>query len=260
MTSYDFDFLRYVERRKGAREAQSREGAAYAYGGDLKVLRTLDRLKPVRLALEGTVRLWRGSARAEILGPAMKATERSQPKVFAATEACAAKLHIAPPVAYVTPAPIAGGLLAWTFGTDEDPAILLHASLVEGSGEKELLDVLGRECGHVQNNHVLYRTALHFLLHAAGGFVRWIVKPATMALGAWHARAAVTADRAGLLCGRDLEVSTRMIGRLAGEAEAKRRIEALGLFAASAYYTGLSGAPSGPNSAECDAQVAKVLR
>ena len=33
----DFDFQRYVERRRGAREAQAREGAAYAYAGDLRL-------------------------------------------------------------------------------------------------------------------------------------------------------------------------------------------------------------------------------
>ena len=48
----DFDFQRYVERKKGARDQEVREGAAYAYAGDLKVLRALDGLRPVRQAME----------------------------------------------------------------------------------------------------------------------------------------------------------------------------------------------------------------
>ena len=48
MPKVDLDFQRYVERRKGARAAETREGAAYAYAGDLKVLRTLDNLRPAR--------------------------------------------------------------------------------------------------------------------------------------------------------------------------------------------------------------------
>lgn len=277
MTPFDFDFLRYVERRKGAREAQSREGAAYAYAGDLKVLRTLDRLRPVKLALEGTVRLWRGSARAELLGPSLKVTEKQQPKVHEAGIACAEKLHIAPPTIHVTPARIPGGLVAYTFGTEEDAAILLHASLVERLSREELLDVVGRECGHLQNGHAVFRTALYFLTHSAGAFVRWIVTPAVLALGAWSRRAELTADRAGLLCSRDPAVSTRMIEALLGAAlldekapdperrkAVKRHIdersEALRLFATSAYYTGLVGAPSGPSAVECDALVAKVLK
>ena len=48
----DLDFKHYVERRKGERDAAAREGAAYAYSGDLRVLKTLDRMRPVRLAIE----------------------------------------------------------------------------------------------------------------------------------------------------------------------------------------------------------------
>lgn len=275
MATFDFDFLRYVERRKGAREAQSREGAAYAYRGDLKVLRTLDRLKPVKLALEGTVRLWRGSARAELLGPSVKVTEKQQPKVHAAGIECAEKLHIAPPTIHVTPAAIPGGIVAYTFGTEEDAVILLHASLVERLSAVELADVVGRECGHLQNGHAVFRTARYFLTHSAGTFVRWIVAPAVLALSAWSRRADLSADRAGLLCSRDLETSVKMIeailapALLDGDAAdrekqvaqaIKERTLALRLFAGSAYYTGLTGAPSGPSSEECDAQVGRMLK
>jgi Zn-dependent protease with chaperone function len=277
--SFDFDFLRYVERRKGARAQESREGAAYAYSGDLKVLRTLDRLKPVKLAVEGTVRLWRSSARAELLGPAVKATERQQPRVHAAAQRCAAALHIAPPTVYVTPGQLGkadGGLTAYTFGTDDDPTILLHASLVEALTDLELAFSVGRECGHLQNDHALYRTALYFLSHSAGTFVRWIVSPAAAALGSWAKRAELTADRAGLICCRDLEASTLALikgalgpsilqGTTPDEARhanppVDARARALALFAESAYYTGLSGPATGPSATECDAKVAELLR
>ncbi|MSP61937.1 MAG: M48 family peptidase [Myxococcales bacterium] len=273
--TFDFDFLRYVERRKGAKDAQAREGAAYAYAGDLKVLRTLEKLKPVKMALEGAVGLWRGTARAELLGPALKASEGKFPRVHAAGVRCAAQLHIAPPTIYITPAPIAGGTInAYTFGTSDDAAVLLHASLIDRLSDAELTDVVGRECGHLQNDHVLFRTALYFLLHSAGGFVRWIVKPAVVALSAWGRRAEITADRAGLLCSRDLDTSVGalmkvMLGpQLTDSArdelfgkhpEVARRAQALGLFAESAYYLGLSGAQGGLSGEECDAKVAKVM-
>ena len=35
--------------------------------------------------------------------------------------------------------------------------------------------VIGHECGHIQNNHVVYMTTLHFLTHAANMYVRWLV-------------------------------------------------------------------------------------
>src|SRR5207302_5742928 len=77
----DLDFQRYIERRKGAREAATREGAAYAYPGDLRVLRTLDRLRPVRLAIEATVRMWKSVARAELLGTAVKVSPAQFPPI-----------------------------------------------------------------------------------------------------------------------------------------------------------------------------------
>jgi len=39
----DLSFARYVAARKGEASARSREGAAYAYGGDIKVRAALDR-------------------------------------------------------------------------------------------------------------------------------------------------------------------------------------------------------------------------
>src|SRR4051812_50222592 len=83
MATIDFDFQRYVERRKGAREAQAREGAAYAYAGDLRLLRTLDRLKPVKMALEATVRLWRSAGRAAVLGGGGKGSGQEGPAGYA---------------------------------------------------------------------------------------------------------------------------------------------------------------------------------
>lgn len=273
---FDFDFLRYVERRKGARAQESREGAAYAYAGDLKVLRTLDRLKPVKLAVEGTVKLWRGSARAELLGPAVKASERLEPRVFEAANRCATQLHIVAPTVYVTPGQIAGGLSAYTFGTNDDPAILLHKQLVDALTDLELAFAVGRECGHVQNDHVVFRTALYFLQHAAGTFVRWIVSPAAAALGSWAKRGELTADRAGLLCCRDLEAATVALIKTAlgptalqgastddlrrANPSVDGRARALALFAESAYYTGLSGPATGSSPEECDAKSAECLK
>ena len=86
MPKVDFDFQRYVERRKGALAAQAREGAAYAYSGDLKVLRTLDKLRPVRISVEATVRLWGQAARAELLGSATRVTAKESPRLFSIVE------------------------------------------------------------------------------------------------------------------------------------------------------------------------------
>jgi Zn-dependent protease with chaperone function len=209
----DLSFPRYVAARKGAADARAREGSAYAYGGDLKVRATLDRVRPVTLAVEATVRLWQTVERTRLLGTAVKVTPKQFPRVFKLAETCADTLRIPVPTVYVSPN--VGALNAHTFGTADDPCIVVNAALIDHLSETEMLDVLGHECGHIQNNHVVYMTTLHFLTHAANMFLRWSVKPAVLALNAWARRAEITCDRAALLCTRDLDVSVACLVKLA---------------------------------------------
>jgi Zn-dependent protease with chaperone function len=257
MPKVDLDFQRYVERRRGARDAMAREGAAYAYAGDLKLLRTLDRLSPVRVALEATVRLWRSAARTELLEGAVKCGAHERPAIHALAARCAETLHIAVPTVYIAPQLAAG---ARTFGTNEDAYLVIDAALAGRLNEQELLDVIGRECGHIQNNHVVFSTALYYLVHFANRFLRWVVTPALMALNSWSRRADVTGDRAGLICTRNLDVSEAVLLQLFKDDPAlQKRVEALRVFAESAYYRGLLKQEGGLTPAECDSKVAELI-
>jgi len=292
----DLSFSRYVAARKGEAGARSREGAAYAYGGDIKVRAALDRIKPVTLAVEATVRLWQSVEKSRMLGTAVKVTDKQFPRVYALAVRCADVLRIAQPTIYVSPN--IGSLNAHTFGTTDDPYIVVNAALIDHLSEQELLDVIGHECGHIQNNHVVYMTTLFFLSRAANMFLRWTVKPAVLALNAWARRAEITCDRTGLLCTRDLDVSVAALVKLAlgsrklysdinMEAylaqmdEAARgpgrfdeflhthpylpkRVAALRLFASTAYFRSLVGGGNGAGTGgiskdECDARVAELL-
>jgi Zn-dependent protease with chaperone function len=292
----DLSFPRYVAVRKGAADAQAREGSAYAYAGDLKVRATLDRVRPVTLAVEATVRLWQTVEKSRMLGTAVKVTPKQFPGVWKLVERCADTLRIAVPTVYVSPN--IGALNAHTFGTAADPCIVINAALIDHLSEPEMLDVIGHECGHIQNNHVVYMTTLHFLKHAANLFLRWSVKPAVLALNAWARRAEVTCDRAALLCTRDLDVSIACLVKLAlgsrklysdinvdeylaqleeaGRSVGRfdeltrshpylpKRVQALRLFAETAYYKGVVTAkggatPAGMSKDECDAHVADLL-
>ncbi|MCA9672614.1 MAG: M48 family metallopeptidase [Myxococcales bacterium] len=213
MPHYDFDFQGYIKRRKGEGEGEDRPGAAYAYPGDLKVLRTLGRVTPVTLSVEATVRLWKNVAKAELLGTAVKVSERQFPDIYQATRRCADKLQIPIPDVYV--APEVGTLNAQTFGTRDDSYIVLNGVLIDHLSPEELAFVIGHECGHIQNDHVVYTTALYYLMYSANLFVRWIVKPAVVALQSWSRRAEITCDRAGLICAGDLDVGVRALVKLA---------------------------------------------
>jgi Zn-dependent protease with chaperone function len=253
MPKVDLDFQRYVARRKGARDAMVREGAAYAYAGDLKLLRTLDRLSPVRAALETSGRIWRERARAETLS-----APSSHAAVNAIAQRCAERLHVAAPTIYLAAKPPFG---AHTFGTNEDAWVVLDRALIESLTEPELTDVLGRELGHIQNNHVVFGTARYYLRHFAATFVRWVVTPALMALDSWSKRADVTGDRAGLLCTRDLDSSQAALRKLLkDDPRLQSRLDALALFAESAYYRGILGQEGGASPGECDAKVAELIK
>ena len=292
----DLSFANYVAARKGAAAARTREGAAYAYAGDLKVRQTLSKIRPVTLAVEATVRFWQTVERSRLLGGSVKVTDKQFPALHKLGARCAETLHIAVPTMYVSPN--LGGLNAHTFGTSDEAYILLNASLIDQLDETELLDVIGHECGHIQNDHTVYLTTLYFLTRAGGALLRWGAKPAALALKAWARRAEITCDRAGVLCTRDLDASINTMVKLSlgskklysevkvdeyleQMAESRgpgaftevsstqlylpKRVAALRVFAETTTFKSLikggtdASAVTGISKEECDARVAEIV-
>jgi Zn-dependent protease with chaperone function len=290
----DLSFPRYVAARKGAASARAREGAHYAYGADLRIRSALDKVRPVSLSVEATLRFWQSVGKNRFLGSAVRVGEKQFPKIYALVQRCAEVLQIPPPTVYVAPQILT--LTARTLGTADDAMIALGSPLVDHLTEPELLFVLGRECGHIQNGHTVYLTALHFLTTAANLIIRFAAQPAVLALNGWSRRAEITADRAGLLCTRDLAASTAAMVKMSvgsqrlfsnidvdeyirqlDEVQGGRgrfdelfatvpylpkRVQALRLFARTTYYQSVLNAPAsedGLSKDECDAQVADLL-
>ncbi|MBW1598290.1 M48 family metallopeptidase [Streptomyces sp. JJ38] len=109
---------------------------------------------------------------------------------------------------------------AMCIGLDE-PIIVLTTGLVELMDEKEMRAVIGHEVGHALSGHALYRTILLFLTNFAVK-VAWIplgnvaIMALVTALREWFRKSELSADRAGLLVGQDLEASLRGLMKLAG--------------------------------------------
>jgi Zn-dependent protease with chaperone function len=287
----DFDFAKWIAVRRGNMEQSAREGAAYAFMGERKFRRTLAMARPVTMALEATTRLWRDVARTELLGTAVKVSDQQYPRVYEAAKKAGAALRVRVPVVFAAPS---SSIKVKVLGTDDAPHLIVNLELAEKLTEDELIAAIGHELGHVQNGHILYATALHYLTSSAAFFVRWVVQPAIMTLQAWSRRAEVTCDRAALLATKDvnktLEALVKLelgvgkdtafnaeeylksqpdpkkgIGRYAelfrSHPFVPKRVQALKLFAESALYASVSGQdPAGrPSLPDVDKKVSDLI-
>src|SRR3954471_20379788 len=183
----DFDFPAFIRERASRRPGSVLgNDHGYAYVSDRNTRATFRRLRPVELAVAAAVRTFKNVGKAELLGHAVKIGPRQFPRVHALAERCAETLGIPAPTVYVVSNP---HLNAATYGTNEDAFILVNSALMDHFNDAELLSVIGHECGHIHNNHVVYLTAMHYLTNVAGVVLRNLAVPALLSLRAWSRRA-----------------------------------------------------------------------
>jgi predicted Zn-dependent protease len=208
------DFDGYVARKKGERAGGGVEttGHEYTYTFDRQSRVAFENTKPVAMAVEASVRLFKTVGTHQLLGSAVKVSERQFPRIYRIVKQSCDTLQIGMPQVFLVNSPVFN---AGTLGTNEDSFIMVHSSLVDQYSDEELLTVIGHECGHIHNSHVAYLTALHYLTSMAGMFLPWIMQPALVALRAWSRRAEITCDRAGMLVAKNQAASERAITKLA---------------------------------------------
>jgi Zn-dependent protease with chaperone function len=207
------DFEGFVARRKAERSGGAETtGHAYTYSFDRQSRIAFENTKPVALAVEASVRLFKQLGKHQLLGHAVKVSERQFSRIHRITKTACDTLQIAMPQVFIVNNPVFN---AGTLGTNDDSFIMVHSALVDQYTDDELLTVIGHECGHIHNSHVAYLTALHYLTYMAGMFLPWIMQPALVALRTWSRRAEITCDRAGMLVSRDQHAAERAITKLA---------------------------------------------
>lgn len=116
-------------------------------------------------------------------------------------------------------------LQAITLGV-EHPIIVLTSEMVNELSPEEILFVIGREIGHIQNNHILYAEIgfifpqlVDTLSYVTFGLSGLISGGLRYALFYWAQMAEYTADRAGLLACQDTYIAKMMFAKIAGLPE-----------------------------------------
>ncbi|MCO5993847.1 M48 family metallopeptidase [Actinoallomurus rhizosphaericola] len=123
------------------------------------------------------------------------------------------------PEVYVTQDPAPN---AMTIGVD-NPFIVLNTGLIDLLDDEELRFVIGHEVGHVLSGHAVYRT-MAMILTNLGARIAWLpfgniaIAAILMGLNEWQRKSELSADRAGLLAGQDVEAGKRALMKLAGGA------------------------------------------
>jgi Zn-dependent protease with chaperone function len=157
------------------------------------------------------------SLRLAFLASSVRVNERQFPDLWASyLEACEI-LDMDPPPLFVAQTPFVN---AGAIGVDE-PFIVLNSGMLTLLDDAELQCVLGHELGHVQSDHVLYKTMVRLLLRLSivafsipvGGMALYAI---TTALLEWDRKSELSADRAGLLVCQDVDVAMRVDMKLAG--------------------------------------------
>jgi Zn-dependent protease with chaperone function len=226
------DFPAWVAAREQRQSVHMPGGVPdYAFSLDQSIKRQLEALGPLRALAQainaGTVPIQR--ALHEVQGVAVG--PKQLPAVHAMGVACAEKLGIGLPQIFIVQNP---ALNAFTFATGEvDQLIVLTSGLVQALDPIELQYVIGHECGHIHNKHVVYNTLWEILTNKVAfqllkGAVAWLGPAAWAAqlvalaftvstlyiFGRWHRCAEITCDRAGLICTGDLQGAMRVNGKL----------------------------------------------
>lgn len=273
LSESQLSFSRYVQAEKRAAEARVREGAAYAYGPELRTRNRLGRVRPVVLALEMGLAEFQKTGRAHLLEGAVEVASGRFAEVGRQVAAAARTLGLDPPRVFISPT--VGIREACVFGTAEEAMVVLPAAFVDHLSASELSATVASALGRIHNQHTPLLTTLWVLDTSAPAALRWVGKSAAVVLGAWAQGADVTADRAALLVTRNLNATAGALAKRLGggrrllsdiraedalahvdslqphpaaglDAVAwtlwRRRVKAMSLFMETAFYRG-GGAP-----------------
>ena len=164
--------------------------------------------KLVRTCLKSIADKYYGSQIADIRNEGMLLTNESYPMLYSTYAHCCHTLKIKnPPVVYITHR--LRGINALSVEINNEQMILLSRRVAISLSTKEQAFILGHELGHHQQGNLVGHTVnglVNSLKDKSEIFGPMIQDAIEVPLKRWCRRSEYNADRAGLLCCKDIEV------------------------------------------------------
>lgn len=209
-------FENYVTRRKRELGAHMNGTVPdYAFSLDYELRKKLDQIPGFYSLCKKVTSTIENRQMQLINQRAMQVGPNQFPEIYQMGVECAHRLGIGVPNIYVENNT---EMNAYTYASDDvSPLLVLYTGMVDRMMPGELKAVIGHECGHIHNQHLVYENVINKLLAGASGLTGSVVLSlANVALMQFWTRAAeVTADRAAVICADSFQDAFNVNAKLA---------------------------------------------
>ncbi len=212
------NFGEYIEKMKQQDNEHRINGVPdYSFAIDLKLREQLRKLPFFYKLSKKMAEHSEARERQLKLASAVQAGPGQFSDIYDMTIDCAKRLRIGPPNVFIIHNQ---EMNAYTYASDTStPTIVIHSGIIERLTPGELKCVIGHECGHVHNEHIVYNSIclwIENLLSTNKSFLFEMLSMTNILLFyEWSRAAEITCDRAALICSDNLDDAVNVNKKLA---------------------------------------------
>ncbi len=215
--NFDVNFGKYIEKMKQQDDEHRINGIPdYAFALDFKLREQIRKLPffynlSKKLAEHNEARM-----RQIKMAGAVLAGPNQFSEIYEMTRDCAKRLKIGPPNVFIEHDQ---SMNAYTYAADTaSPTIVIHSGIIERLTPGELKCVIGHECGHVHNEHLVYQSICDWIdsmSSGLGGAFQILTYSNILLFYEWSRAAEVTCDRAAMICSDNFDDAINVNKKLA---------------------------------------------
>lgn len=213
LDNIDTSFINYVLRRKENEKMHQVDGVAdYAFALDYELREKLMKI-PHFYSICKKITSTLVAREIQLLNQQALAVGPNQfPEIYNMGVDCAHRLGIGVPNIFVMNNV---SMNAFTIAADDtSPVVVLFSGIIERMTPGELKCVIAHECGHIHNQHAVFKSVINTILTGSGplGMTVSVANIALMQL--WTRAGEVTADRAAMICADDVRDAINVNAKL----------------------------------------------